>query len=79
MFSHYFCRVKNHEYQICIRCAADTSNTAIHFYDNGRSHHCTNFLSIQPHYNYKGVEKDKNFVSLIHQKEKLGSVGLITC
>jgi N-acetyl sugar amidotransferase len=50
----------------------DTTDPDIHFDDNGVCIHCTDFLSIRSHYNYKGVETDKNFLSLIQQIKQAG-------
>lgn len=67
--------MKQREYQICTRCAMDTSDSMITFDENGVCDHCINFeKKIKPnwHTDHVGEEKLENLVKKIkkHGKNK---------
>jgi len=50
----------------------DTTDPDIRFNDKGICNHCTDFLLIRSHHNYKGAETDQEFAELIQQIKRTG-------
>jgi tRNA(Ile)-lysidine synthase TilS/MesJ len=50
----------------------DTTDPDIRFNDNGICNHCTDFLLIRSHHNYKGAQTDQEFAELIQQIKRNG-------
>ena len=55
--------MEKREYQICVRCAMDTSDSKIVFDDEGVCDHCRNFdNNIKPEWNRMQQNPKKNIV-----------------
>ncbi len=64
--------MSSRSYQICTRCVMDTTDPDIRFNDKGVCNHCTDFLLIRSHHNYKGAETDQEFAALIQKIKQAG-------
>ena len=57
--------MKEKEYQQCLRCVMDTSDSEIVFDKNGNCNHCNEYFDITANNTYQGESSDKKLASLI--------------